>query len=180
MGFKDVLQTRSQNVMLLRDRREGLKQQPAAGSFGAAMPGAGKPVSIFECPPAEGSGAGPSWAGESVEVERGGGGGGQVVIQMMDEQSSSYLESRSQAVDAVTKTIAELGSIYQELAVMVADQGEMLRRVDEEVGDSLINVTEGHAQLTKLWNGMRSNRGLMVKVFAVLMFFIIFWGTFFA
>lgn len=63
---------------------------------------------------------------------------------------------------------------------MVADQGTMLQRIDENVDDSLINITEGHAQLQKYWRNLSSNRGLMLRVFAVMIFFIILWGAFFA
>ena len=77
-------------------------------------------------------------------------------------------------------TIGELGQIYQQLAVMVAEQGQMLQRVDEQTEDALVNVTEGHAQILKYWNSLRGNRALAMKVFAVLMVFIVFWGTFFA
>ena len=85
----------------------------------------------------------------------------------------------------------------------------MLQRVDENVEDSLLNVQEGYSQLSTALSNMRSNRGLMVggprplpqshphphphphpspltptptevRVFAVLFFFIVLWGTFFA
>ena len=56
----------------------------------------------------------------------------------------------------------------------------MLQRVDENVEDSLLNVQEGYGQLSTALSNMRSNRGLMMRVFAVLFFFIVLWGTFFA
>ena len=77
-------------------------------------------------------------------------------------------------------TIVELGSIFQQLAEMVHEQGAQLQRVDENVDDSLGNMREGQAQLQRYWRGMSSNRGLVMKVFAVMMFFIVVWGTLFA
>ena len=92
----------------------------------------------------------------------------------------SYLDSRAQAVDAVQSTIVELGGIFQQLASMVQEQGTLLQRVDENLDDSLVNVREGHAQVLRTLRNLRSNRGLVVRVFAVLMFFVVVWGTLFA
>jgi syntaxin 5 len=91
----------------------------------------------------------------------------------------SWLSS-AQAVDSVHATIAELGGIFQQLTAMVAEQGSRLQRVDENLDDSVSNVTEGHAQLLRYWSNLRSSRGLMMRVFAILLFFIVVWGTLFA
>ena len=63
---------------------------------------------------------------------------------------------------------------------MVAMQGDKLQRVDADLDDSLVNVREGHAQLQRYWRNMSRNRGLMMRVFAIVMFFIVVWGTLFA
>lgn len=120
--------------------------------------------------------------------------GGEVVIDMGSlgeasrqmqqaeqlQMNTSYLDSRAQAVNAVQSTIVELGGIFQQLAEVVAAQGQMLQRVDENIDDSLVNVREGHAQIQRYWRSMSTNRGLMMKVFAILFFFIVVWGTLFA
>ena len=93
---------------------------------------------------------------------------------------SMYLDSRARAVESVQSTIVELGQIFQQLAVMVEDQGTLLQRVDENVDNSLINVTEGYTQLNTALSNLRTNRGLMMRVFAVLFFFVVLWGTLFA
>ena len=77
-------------------------------------------------------------------------------------------------------TIAEIGGLFQQLATMVAEQGSKLQRVDENLDDSLDNVREGHAQLQRYWRNMTSNRGLMLRIFAILLFFVVVWGTLFA
>ena len=94
--------------------------------------------------------------------------------------SGSYLDARAHAVDSVQATIAELGSIFSQLAEMVQEQGTLLQRVDENLDDSLVNVREGHAQLLRYMRNLRSNRGLVVRVFAILLFFVVVWGTLFA
>ena len=54
------------------------------------------------------------------------------------------------------------------------------QRVDENLDDSLTNVREGYSQLQRYWRNLSSSRGLMMRVFAVLLFFIVVWGTLFA
>ena len=119
------------------------------------------------------------------------GGGGEVIIdmdaamgsaQMQTQQMmpSNYLDTRAQAVDSVHSTLNELGGIFQNLAAMVASQENALQRIDENLDTSLTNFREGHAQLQRYWRGMSSNQGLIMRIFAVLMFFVIVWGTFFA
>jgi syntaxin 5 len=106
--------------------------------------------------------------------------GMQMQQQAMVPLNSTYYESRAQAVESVQTTIAELGNIFQQLGTMVQSHGEMIQRVDENVEESLANVTMGHEQLQLYWRNMQGNRGLMMKIFAVLFFFIVIWGTLFA
>ena len=42
---------------------------------------------------------------------------------------------------------------------------------------TLSNVEQGHQQLLRYWRRVSSNQGLMIRVFAVLMFFVVLFGT---
>jgi syntaxin 5 len=141
-----------------------------------------------------GGGGGPLWATpgskpagmRSADAE-----GGEVVIDMeaamggfqtqaQRMQPSDYLHSRAAAVDSVQSTIAELGGIFQQLAEMVSVQGSQLQRVDENVDEALLNTQQGYNQLQRYMKNLQSNRGLVLRLFAILLFFIVLWGTFFA
>ena len=87
------------------------------------------------------------------------------------------VESQLLAVESVQSTIVELGGIFDQLRVMVAEQGSEMQRVDENVDDALSNVEQGHQQLLRYWRRVSSNQGLMIRVFAVLMFFVVLFGT---
>lgn len=211
-SFQGVLQTRSESVQLMKDRRMKIASPcascGAARADTAAAPSA-PPPPIFECASplgagsAAGAGAG-SGAGSIFECASplgrpGGGGlpqlsldfgaadaGGEHVIDMpvlQQEQAqlvpSSYLQTRAVAVENVQTTLAELGSIFEQLAVMVSEQGQMLQRVDDDVEDAVANTTAGQAELQKLWRSMQTNRGLVVRVFAMLFFFVVLFATFF-
>jgi len=57
--------------------------------------------------------------------------GGEVAIvmpQMMMVQQDDYNTSRATAVENIERTIVELGGIFQQLASLVAQQGDMIQR----------------------------------------------------
>ncbi|KNC99255.1 t-SNARE syntaxin [Spizellomyces punctatus DAOM BR117] len=107
------------------------------------------------------------------------GNGGLLQQQQLVPTSSTVnmeiIESRSQAIESIEATIAELGQIYQNFASMVASQREQVQRIDENVLDIEMNVEGAHSQLITFYQNISSNRWLMIKVFAVLLvFFLIF------
>eukprot|EP00775_Hariotina_reticulata_P005754 gene5754-5994_t len=109
-----------------------------------------------------------------------GGAGGQLMQQQFAPQESAYSSSRAEALHNVESTIVELGSIFTQLAEMVAAQGEMAQRIDENVEETLGNVDNAKAQLMKYLNNISSNRWLMMKVFAVLLVFLVIFIAFVA
>lgn len=110
----------------------------------------------------------------------GGGGGGMLMQQQYAPQESAYSSSRAEALHNVETTIVELGSIFTQLAEMVAAQGEMTQRIDENVDETLANVDQAKAQLMKYLNTISSNRWLMLKAFGVLMIFLVIFIAFIA
>eukprot|EP00123_Amoebidium_parasiticum_P019730 comp31728_c0_seq1/m.47260 comp31728_c0_seq1/g.47260 ORF comp31728_c0_seq1/g.47260 comp31728_c0_seq1/m.47260 type:complete len:316 (-) comp31728_c0_seq1:450-1397(-) len=100
-------------------------------------------------------------------------------MQIM-EQNNSYIQDRSAAVDQINKTIAELGSIFTQLAGMVHEQGQMVQRIDDNVLDAELNIEMAHSELLKYFASVSSNRWLMIKIFTVLMLFFIFFVVFVA
>ena len=47
----------------------------------------------------------------------------------------NYIQSRSTAIESIESTIAELGSIFSQLAGMVAEQRETVQRIDADTTD---------------------------------------------
>ena len=99
-------------------------------------------------------------------------------VAVYQDQDQNYATSRADAMQNVERTITELGGIFQQLATMVSEQGELAIRIDENVDDTLANVDNAQTQLLKYLNSISSNRWLIMKIFAVLIsffsFFIIF------
>lgn len=48
--------------------------------------------------------------------------------EMMVMEQDRYIDHRSSAIESIESTIAELGSIFQQLATMVAEQRETVQR----------------------------------------------------
>ena len=102
---------------------------------------------------------------------------GQLLVAHNQDQ---YLGARSEALQNVERTITELGGIFQQLATMVAEQGELAVRIDENVNESVANVDNAQTQLLKYMNSMSSNRWLIMKIFGVLISFLVFFVVFVA
>ena len=98
----------------------------------------------------------------------------------MVTQQDNYSSSRAEALRNVENTIVELGSIFNKLSELVAQQGELAIRIDENVEDTLHNVNNAQNQLLKYLNTISNNRWLMLKVFGVLLIFLVVFIMFIA
>jgi len=110
------------------------------------------------------------------------GGGGVVDIEGggAHAQATLYHNSRAEAVQSVQKTIGELAQMFQKMAVMVTAQEDMIMRIDHDMDDTLDNVNQGQDHLLKYFNHISSNRMLIIKVFLILIFFVVFFCVFLA
>ncbi|XP_043702498.1 syntaxin-31 [Telopea speciosissima] len=95
------------------------------------------------------------------------------MLQEVIPRRENYTQSRALALQNVESTISELGGIFTHLATMVAHQGELAIRIDDNMEESLVNVEGAHSALLKHLNRISSNRSLLIKIFAVLIFFLI-------
>lgn len=166
LEFKDVLTVRTENLKHHKERRQLFsantdaeamvpllrqRQQGSAPSFGQASSSAAP--------------AAPSFLQQQQQLT-------------VTAPQDTYLSSRAEALRNVESTIVELGSIFQKLSEMVAQQGELAIRIDENIDDTLSNVTSAQAQLLKYLNSISSNRWLIMKVFFVLLVFLVIFIVF--
>ncbi|TPX67163.1 hypothetical protein CcCBS67573_g07585 [Chytriomyces confervae] len=86
-----------------------------------------------------------------------------------------YIESRGQAIESIESTIAELGQIYSQFTQILSQQREMVQRIDVNVMDTEVNVSNAHGELAKYLERLQGNRWLMIQVFGILVvFFMLF------
>ena len=86
-----------------------------------------------------------------------------------------YYQQRANAAQQVESTIVELGQIFHQLAQMVAEQGEVVERIDANVEDTLHNVHGAREQLLQYFESLRTSRGLILKLSGVMIVFIFLW-----
>lgn len=70
--------------------------------------------------------------------------------------------------------------MFQKMAVMVSAQEEMIQRIDHDIDDTLGNTEKAQDNLLKYLHHISSNRMLIIKVFLILIFFVVFFVVFLA
>lgn len=88
-------------------------------------------------------------------------------INLMSQQQD-YIQQRSTAIESIESTIAELGSIFGQLAHMVAEQRETVQRIDADTTDIADNISGAQRELLKYYASISSNRWLMIKIFGAI------------
>jgi len=173
--FKQVLEVRTENLKQAKSRREQFSQ----GGVSASLP----PSAM----------SGPHHGSvlladeqQQTSIDMGGHDGTvatRSVLQtqaFMYDETDQYLSSRAETMQNIESTIVELGGIFQQLAHMVKEQEEMVERIDANVADAELNVEAAHSEILKYFQSVTNNRWLMIKVFAVLIFFFVFFVVFLA
>ncbi|PIN20640.1 SNARE protein SED5/Syntaxin 5 [Handroanthus impetiginosus] len=100
------------------------------------------------------------------------------MLQQVVPRQESISQSRTVALQNVESTISELSGIFTHLATMVAQQGELAIRIDDNMDESLANVEGASNALLKYLNKISSNRWLMIKIFLVLILFLVIFIVF--
>ncbi|BGP18679.1 hypothetical protein JCM10213_006901 [Rhodosporidiobolus nylandii] len=194
IGFKDVLEIRTQNMKASRDRTEQFAFSGPSNPRNA--PPSDSPLyrpssaggSLLEAGPGgKGKGKAPNQGSDFLALEFGaptdsqlgaaeGGQGGYMQMELAQQQGDDqYLSSRSTAIETIESTVAELGQIFSQLAHMVAVQGEQVTRIDADTEDIAANIGGAQSELLRYYASVSSNRWLMMKVFGVLIvFFLLF------
>lgn len=188
VSFTNVLESRSQSLRAQKDRREQFSatnimmpcrfDSPLPPMLMLLYPSVVPPsqVSRQRAPRSPDREATPSHV--SIEMPAAQSGGLQQLQLMSTASDTAYLEGRSVALQGIEATINELGTIYQQLATMISEQGETVQRIDMNIENMHYNIERGQSELTKYLRSISSNRWLMIKLFAILIVFIIFWSVF--
>ncbi|KAF5352687.1 hypothetical protein D9756_006028 [Leucocoprinus leucothites] len=187
--FKDVLEVRTQNMKESKTRTEQFMYSTTAAATQAPSilynSSRGDPMGDGTANRFDFKGKGRATpnndelaldlpSAQTGEHANGDAGGAFMQMQLV-EQQDSYIQQRSNAIESIETTIAELGQIFTQLANMVAEQRETVQRIDDNVVDIESNISAAHGELSKYLAGMMSNRWLMLKMFGVLIvFFLVF------
>jgi len=166
VNFKDVLEVRTQNIQASRSRTENFVSSVSANT----APQISQSASPLYSTPNRGS-PGPGQDLLSLNPV-----GDQQLLMMEEAQpQNTYIHQRGEAIEAIERTISELGGIFGQLASMVSEQSEMIQRIDANTEDVVDNVQGAQRELLKYWSRVSSNRWLIAKMFGVLMIFFLLW-----
>lgn len=179
--FKEVLTMRTENLKVHENRRQLFSASATTDNtnpFVRQRPLAARSAASGSAPPpppwANGSTSSPIFPKKQADGET------QALLtqdqlqqqQQMVPVQDSYMQSRAEALQNVESTIHELSNIFTQLATMVSQQGEIAIRIDENMDDTLANVEGAQNQLVRYMNSISSNRWLMIKIFGVLIVFL--------
>lgn len=107
-------------------------------------------------------------------------GGGDASMQqqqlMVGNSNSLYYRSRYDAVREIEAAVNEVSDIFHDFSILVAEQNELIVRIDQDVDSALLNVNAGTNELMRYLTSVSSNRGLILKIFGILFFFLMFFG----
>jgi len=108
--------------------------------------------------------------------------GGDVVIKMplLQMHDDSLVLQRVDQVRDIEIEIHQVQQIFSKLAELVDIHGEKIRRIEESMDETLVNVEDSNRNLLDVYNKLSNNRRLILKSFGVVMFFILVWILFFA
>lgn len=175
-NFKDVLEVRTKNIQASRSRTENFVSSVSARSQSHLDD------SRSESPLYQNAGSRQRTpqastndlltlepSNTSTLMKSGGHSEHQLLLMEEAQPTNMYIQERGQAIEAIERTINELGSIFGQLASMVTEQGEMLQRIDANTEDVVDNVQGAQRELLKYWNRVQGNRWLVAKMFGVLM-----------
>jgi syntaxin 5 len=87
-------------------------------------------------------------------------------------QRDAYLQSREAAITQITADIQGLSSMFTQLAAMVQEQGELALRIDDNIDNVATNVESAQTELLKYLQTISNNRWLALKVFGILLIFV--------
>ncbi|KAG2179007.1 hypothetical protein INT43_001856, partial [Umbelopsis isabellina] len=184
VAFKEVLEQRTENLKASKERRDQFFQSNEERSASPAPPA---PANHSYTPP------------EPTELHRRKNYTPQVPMeeeettlslgipmltpqqQQLQQQQyaeSRYTETRSNALESVENTIQELGGLFQQLVTMVAEQRETVQRqawnsyrIGQNTEDIESHINVAQSELLRYYRNISSNRSLMLKIFATIIFF---------
>ena len=166
VNFKDVLEVRTKNIQASRSRTENFVSSVSSHSQPSGFPDTS--ASPLYNTPTKRRSPGPGYAGNqnpdllnldpssssTSALARSGPQSDQQLLMMEEAQpaSNTYIAQRGEAIEAIERTISELGGIFGNLATMVQEQSDMIQRIDANTDDVVDNVTGAQRELLKYWS----------------------------
>eukprot|EP00557_Chaetoceros_sp_GSL56_P014939 CAMPEP_0176486540 /NCGR_PEP_ID=MMETSP0200_2-20121128/5619_1 /TAXON_ID=947934 /ORGANISM="Chaetoceros sp., Strain GSL56" /LENGTH=480 /DNA_ID=CAMNT_0017883241 /DNA_START=80 /DNA_END=1522 /DNA_ORIENTATION=- len=97
-----------------------------------------------------------------------------VMAQIQMRRESRQTQQRLESARQAERSLAELTTMFSKMSNLIQSQGETLVKIEDDVEAAMDHVEAGREEIVKLYEWTKGNRGLIIKVFALLIFFIVF------
>lgn len=185
VNFKEVLEVRTKNIQASRSRTENFVSSVSNyGGHASALDPGRSDSPLYQTPRGRSPKSGYSNNQDILSLDpnpsssnalRGPQSDQQLLMMEEAQPQNAYIQQRGEAIEAIERTISELGGIFGQLAQMVSEQSEMIQRIDANTEDVVDNVQGAQRELMKYWSRMSGNRWLVAKMFGVLMICKLLW-----
>ena len=89
------------------------------------------------------------------------------------QQHRGLNTARLRGAEKVEAAIAQMGSLFTQMAGLVMEQGETLARIEDDIESGLEQTVAAHAEMQYFYDISKGNRALIVKILLLLAFFAI-------
>ncbi|OHT06634.1 SNARE domain containing protein [Tritrichomonas foetus] len=101
------------------------------------------------------------------------GNGDEVEIPMQGQALIEQQRERYDMVRNVEQSITEILDMLVKLSEIIASHDYEIDRIDQFATETMDGIEKGHSELIKYFDKVKSNKCLMLKIFAILIFFAI-------
>jgi len=97
----------------------------------------------------------------------------QSLLQIEERRTKRRTKHRLQSARQAETMLADLTSMFGKMSELIHSQGDTISKIEDDVEAGVDNVNAGVDEIMKLNEITKGNRSLIIKVFAILIFFII-------
>jgi t-SNARE complex subunit, syntaxin len=97
-----------------------------------------------------------------------------VMAQIQMRRESRQTQQRLESARQAERSLAELTTMFSKMSNLIQSQGETLVKIEDDVEAAMDHVEAGREEIIKLYEWTKGNRGLIIKIFGLLIFFIVF------
>jgi hypothetical protein len=88
--------------------------------------------------------------------------------QGQDQLLMEHSVNRLEAVRNVESSVHEIAQLFSQLSEVIVRDDYQIQRIDEQTEEALVHLDEGEKSLKALWDRVKGNRSLLLKLFLVL------------
>eukprot|EP01035_Chromulina_nebulosa_P022252 gene22252-28823_t len=96
----------------------------------------------------------------------------QTQIQVNKNDSKYIKENRLSNAKKIENSIAQMGALFTQMASLVMEQSETISRIEDDVEIGYEQTKQANDSMQKFYEISKGNRGMILKIFALLIFFI--------